>query len=43
VSLPGPIVVKQNSPQHVALRTFGFLVLADVALSPFFRDLKAND
>jgi branched-chain amino acid transport system permease protein len=43
MTLPGPLVLKQNSPPHLALRTLGFLVLAYVALSPFVRDLKPND
>jgi branched-chain amino acid transport system permease protein len=43
MKLPGPIVLKEGSPQHLALRIAGFLAIAYIALSPFFRDLKAND
>ena len=43
MKLPGPFVIKYGSPQHLVLRTAGFLAIAYVALSPFFGNLKAND
>ncbi|HEX4819680.1 MAG TPA: branched-chain amino acid ABC transporter permease [Acidimicrobiales bacterium] len=38
-----PIRINQGSPTHWALRVAGFLVIAYLALSPFVRDLKANE
>jgi branched-chain amino acid transport system permease protein len=43
MSLPGPVVIKQGSPPHLALRAVGAIAIAYLALSPFFRDLKANE
>jgi len=38
-----PARIDNGSPAHWALRTVGFLALVYVAISPFFRDLKANE
>lgn len=38
-----PLLVKQGSPTHWAMRVVGALAVAYVALSPFFRNLKANE
>ena len=38
-----PIRINQGSPTHWALRVVGFLAIAYLALSPFVRDLKANE
>src|SRR5205085_8497512 len=38
-----PVRVEQGSVTHWALRVFGFLAIAYLALSPFFRTLKANE
>lgn len=38
-----PIRIQQNSPQHLALRAIGVLLLAYVILSPLTQDLKANE
>ena len=38
-----PIRINQGSPAHWALRGVGVLAVAYLALSPFFRDLKANE
>lgn len=38
-----PIRINQGSPIHWALRTAGFLAIAYLALSPFFKGLKANE
>jgi branched-chain amino acid transport system permease protein len=38
-----PIRIQQNSPQHLALRSLGVLVVAYVFLSPFFRDMLPNE
>jgi len=38
-----PIRIDQGSPAHWALRSVAFLAVAYLALSPFFRSLKAND
>jgi branched-chain amino acid transport system permease protein len=38
-----PIRINQGSPAHWALRSVGALAIAYVALSPFFRTLKANE
>jgi branched-chain amino acid transport system permease protein len=43
MTLPGPIRINQGSPQHLALRAVGFIAIAYVALSPFTRNLKANE
>ena len=38
-----PVRIDQGSPAHWALRAVGFLTVAYIALSPFFRSLKANE
>jgi branched-chain amino acid transport system permease protein len=38
-----PVRIQQNSPQHLALRAAGVLVVAYVLLSPLVRDLKPNE
>ena len=38
-----PLRLQQGSPAHWALRVAGFLIVAFVALSPIFRDLKPSD
>lgn len=38
-----PVVLKHGSPAHWALRVLGGLVVAYVALSPIFRDLKPSE
>lgn len=43
MKLPGPIRINERSPQHLALRAAGFAVIAYIALSPFFNDLKPNE
>ena len=38
-----PLRIDQGSPAHWALRAVGALAIAYIALSPFFRTLKANE
>ena len=38
-----PLRIQQGSPTHLALRAVGVIAVAYLALSPFFRNLKANE